>query len=147
MNLKDWDALSGEGQRKYWERATLGERRELIDSGMAPINFAYLSAKANNPGIVFEQISPAPKTTDIHSCCESAKWLKEQIEDEVKANHDYQLASEFTEGYPLADEIIHQIALDEARHRFLVEGLAKELSKWCKCEQKIDSTIPDFTED
>ena len=133
MNLKDWNAMSGEEQRQYWEKATLGQRHELIDSGMAPEDFAYLSAKANNPGIVFEQISPAPKTTEIRSCCESAAWLMEQVEDEIKANQGYQLASEFTEGYPLADEIIHQIALDEARHRFLVEGLAKELSKWCKC--------------
>ena len=131
MNLKDWEALSGEGQRQYWERATLAQRRELVDSGIASREF-----KESRPGIEFEQLYPTtPKTTVIRSCCESAAWLKEQIEDEIKANHDYQLASEFTEGYPLADEIIHQIALDEAKHRFLVEGLAKELNTWCHCKE------------
>ena len=53
MNLKDWEALSGEGQSQYLERATLGERRELVDSGIASTEF-----KKSRPGIEFEQMYP-----------------------------------------------------------------------------------------
>lgn len=129
MNLKDWDKMSPEEQRAYWDKATLAQRQIL--SGLS---------FASRPHRAFSQI---PETSNQKRCCDAYNWLKKQIPEEVIAAYDYHATAETLDGVnketygepsQLAS-VLNRISDEEFGHYLLLEAITTILNDQCKCKE------------
>ena len=146
MNLKTWMAMSREEKEAWWAKATMDQRRTLVDEGLS-------FEERPHPGIEF---SKEPSVRDVREekhrkyiegggyeykppRCEPAlielrNAIKQELQDESDASQKYaEMAVKFTHfSKAVKANMLQLISGQEALHRIILENIVEDITRECE---------------
>lgn len=126
MNLKEWEKLSKEEQQVYWDKA-----------------------KDNPDGLEAQELRSIAHELDkgfssreypLTTCCGIRQDLLNGVGDELVGSKKYQGIADRIGGLPgnniMLTELVEEMAREELKHYFIINGIAGDLNRICDCEEK-----------